>query len=64
MELMTEHGVSLPPEMHGLTDEQITELKLKDEWSEKYEPSGGCSINKLVYIFNKKYIFLSIVYSC
>lgn len=27
--------------MQGLTDEQIEELKLKDEWAAKCEPSGG-----------------------
>ena len=27
--------------MQGLTDEQIEELKLKDEWEDKCEPSGG-----------------------
>jgi hypothetical protein len=27
--------------MQGLTDEQISELKLVDEWSDKCVPSGG-----------------------
>lgn len=27
--------------MQGLTEEQIVELKLKDEWSDKCIPSGG-----------------------
>ncbi len=27
--------------MQGLTEEQIEELKLKDEWADKCEPSGG-----------------------
>ena len=27
--------------MQGLTDEQIEELKLRDEWSERCHPSGG-----------------------
>ena len=31
--------------MQGLTDEQIVDLKLKDEWAEKCYPSGG-HINK------------------
>ncbi|CAH8583514.1 unnamed protein product [Dicrocoelium dendriticum] len=38
---LSEHGVSLPPNMQGLNDDQITELKLKDEWGEKCLPSGG-----------------------
>ena len=31
----------LPPNMIGLTDEQIEELKLKDEWADRCVPSGG-----------------------
>lgn len=46
MELLAEHGISLPPEMHGLTDDQIEELKLRDEFSELCVPSGGFSENK------------------
>ena len=30
----------MPPEMHGLTDDQIVELKLKDEFS---PPLGNCT---------------------
>jgi len=41
IESLAEHGVLLPPNMQGLTDEQVTELKLKDEWGEKCIPSGG-----------------------
>lgn len=41
MEELAEHGVFLPPNMQGLTEEQIEELKLKDEWGEKCVPSGG-----------------------
>lgn len=48
MEMLAEHGISLPPEMHGLTDDQITELKLKDEFSETCAPSGGFSENRYV----------------
>uniref|UniRef100_A0A3Q0RN43 Cilia and flagella associated protein 298 n=1 Tax=Amphilophus citrinellus TaxID=61819 RepID=A0A3Q0RN43_AMPCI len=36
-----DHGIALPPNMQGLTEEQIEELKLKDEWEEKCIPSGG-----------------------
>lgn len=44
-ELM-DHGVTLPPNMQGLTDEQIVDLKLKDEWEERCVPSGGPEFNK------------------
>ncbi|KAM7343452.1 cilia- and flagella-associated protein 298 [Cochliomyia hominivorax] len=46
MEELASHGTLLPPEILGLTEEQVEELKLKDEWGEKCIPSGG-------YIFNK-----------
>lgn len=46
MEELAEHGVFLPPNMQGLTDEQIEELKLKDEWGEKCVPSGGSVFTK------------------
>ncbi|ELT95417.1 hypothetical protein CAPTEDRAFT_179325 [Capitella teleta] len=41
MEQLAQHGITMPPNMQGLTDEQIEELKLKDEWADKCEPSGG-----------------------
>ncbi|VDP91481.1 unnamed protein product [Echinostoma caproni] len=41
MDDLAKHGVSLPPNMQGLTDDQIVDLKLKDEWGEKCIPSGG-----------------------
>ncbi|KAM3936447.1 cilia- and flagella-associated protein 298 [Leptodactylus fuscus] len=46
MEELVEHGVTLPPNMQGLTDEQIEELKLKDEWETKCVPSGGSVFKK------------------
>ncbi|XP_021404252.1 cilia- and flagella-associated protein 298 isoform X2 [Lonchura striata] len=46
MEELAEHGISLPYNMQGLTDEQIEELKLKDEWAEKCVPSGGSIFRK------------------
>jgi len=46
IESLSEHGVLLPPNMQGLTDEQVTELKLKDEWGEKCIPSGGAEFKK------------------
>ncbi|KAG6797225.1 hypothetical protein HZU73_07295 [Apis mellifera caucasica] len=36
----------LPHNMMGLTDEQVEELKLKDEWGEKCIPMGGWTFNK------------------
>lgn len=36
----------LPPEIMGLTDEQVEELKLKDEWADKCSPMGGWTFHK------------------
>lgn len=41
IEYLSKAGITLPPNMQGLTEEQITELKLVDEWSNKCIPSGG-----------------------
>jgi len=41
VEFLGKSGITLPANMQGLTDEQITELKLVDEWSNKCIPSGG-----------------------
>ncbi|XP_068456869.1 cilia- and flagella-associated protein 298 [Clinocottus analis] len=38
---LADHGITLPPNMQGLTVEQIVELKLQDEWEDKCVPSGG-----------------------
>ncbi|XP_015585733.1 UPF0769 protein C21orf59 homolog [Cephus cinctus] len=46
IEELAKHGTMLPHEMMGLTDEQIEELKLKDEWAEKSTPMGGWTFNK------------------
>ncbi|XP_042190625.1 cilia- and flagella-associated protein 298 [Callorhinchus milii] len=43
---LAEHGIFLPLNMQGLTDEQIEELKLKDEWALKCVPSGGSQFKK------------------
>ncbi|XP_048396613.1 cilia- and flagella-associated protein 298 isoform X2 [Stegostoma tigrinum] len=43
---LADHGTFLPINMQGLTDEQIEELKLKDEWAEKCVPSGGFEFKK------------------
>ena len=45
MELLAQHGVMLPPNMQGLTEEQVDELKLKDEFAEVCIPSGGFVMN-------------------
>lgn len=42
---LAKHGVCLPPKMQGLTSNQISELKLKDEWTNKNK-------NSLDYISN------------
>jgi cilia- and flagella-associated protein 298 len=41
MQELANHGAMLPPDIIGLTDEQVAELKLVDEWVDKCEPSGG-----------------------
>lgn len=46
MEDLSNHGIGLPPNMVGLTDEQIEELHLKDEFAESCTPSGGFLFNK------------------
>ncbi|KAL1458978.1 hypothetical protein WDU94_010997 [Cyamophila willieti] len=45
MEELAKHGTLLPPDMMGLTDEQVEELKLKDDQGEHCKPTE--------YIFNK-----------
>jgi hypothetical protein len=42
---LADHGISLPPNMQGLTDEQLTELKLVNEWEKTCIPSGGSTFN-------------------
>lgn len=46
MEDLANHGIALPPNMVGLTDEQIEELHLKDDFAESCTPSGGFVFNK------------------
>ena len=46
IEELIKHGTMLPHNMMGLTDEQVEELKLKDEWGEKCVPMGGWTFNK------------------
>ncbi|KYN28440.1 Uncharacterized protein C21orf59 [Trachymyrmex cornetzi] len=46
IEELAKHGVMLPPDIMGLTDDQVEELKLKDEWADKCVPMGGWTFNK------------------
>ena len=41
MEELADVGITLPPNMQGLTDDQLEDLHLKDEWADKCIPSGG-----------------------
>lgn len=43
---LADYGITLPPSMQGLTEEQVMELKLKDEWEDKCVPSQGPVLNK------------------
>ncbi|XP_055549467.1 cilia- and flagella-associated protein 298-like isoform X2 [Wyeomyia smithii] len=45
IEELSKHGTMLPPDMLGLTDEQVEELHLTDVWGEKCIPSGGWENN-------------------
>ncbi|GLV35814.1 uncharacterized protein CBL_01034 [Carabus blaptoides fortunei] len=38
---LAQHGTMFPPEILGLTEDQVTELKLVDHWGETCVPSGG-----------------------
>lgn len=46
MDELAKHGPMLPPEILGLADEQVKELKLVDEYAEKCIPSGGWIYNR------------------
>uniref|UniRef100_A0A182N774 Uncharacterized protein n=1 Tax=Anopheles dirus TaxID=7168 RepID=A0A182N774_9DIPT len=46
IEELIKHGPMLPPDMLGLTDEQIDELHLVDEWADTCVPSGGWRFNR------------------
>lgn len=43
---LAKHGPMFPPEILGLTEEQVDELKLVDEYAEKVIPSGGWTYNR------------------
>eukprot|EP01137_Pigoraptor_chileana_P026501 Opistho-2@7872 len=42
---LSHHGVYLPPNMQGLTQDQIDEMHLVDDWGQKCRPMGGCVAN-------------------
>lgn len=46
IEELSEHGTMYPPEILGLTEEQVEEMKLIDHWGEKCLPSGGFQLKK------------------
>lgn len=46
LEELADHGVMMPANMQGLTDDQIEELKLIDDFGEHCQPSGGFIIKK------------------
>lgn len=46
IEELANYGCMLPPEMIGLTDEQIEDLKLVDTWADSCTPSGGYNLTK------------------
>ncbi|KFM59534.1 hypothetical protein X975_21756, partial [Stegodyphus mimosarum] len=45
IEELSKYGVSFPPNMQGLTPEQIADLHLKDEWAEKYLTAANYILN-------------------
>eukprot|EP00037_Helgoeca_nana_P008381 m.74497 g.74497 ORF g.74497 m.74497 type:complete len:292 (-) comp18900_c0_seq1:2819-3694(-) len=46
VEQLAEFGIAKPVEAVGLTDEQVTEMKIKDEWTPRCYPSGGSRPNR------------------
>lgn len=46
LEDLSKHGVFLPLQMQGLTDEQIQELKLKDQWAEMHLTSENYVVKR------------------
>lgn len=46
IEELIKYGPMYPPEILGLTEEQVEELKIIDPWENKIEPSGGWQYNK------------------
>lgn len=46
MEQLKKYGTMYPPNILGLAEEQIRELKIADEWGEKCIPVGDWTLNK------------------
>lgn len=46
IEELAQHGTMYPPEILGLTEEQVEDMKLVDLWGNKCIPSGGFVENK------------------
>eukprot|EP00128_Syssomonas_multiformis_P007851 Colp12_sorted_trinity150504_noHs@22095 len=46
IETLAEHGIAKPPNMQGLTPDQIIDLKLVDENEDRITPQGGFRINE------------------
>lgn len=46
MEELAKHGITLPPTMQGLTEEQLSDLRLHDDWEDECIPQGGIIENK------------------
>ncbi|CAG9858183.1 unnamed protein product [Phyllotreta striolata] len=46
MEELSKYGTLYPPEILGLTEEQVEEMKLEDTYGEKCLPMGGHAFNK------------------
>ncbi|XP_046849073.1 cilia- and flagella-associated protein 298-like isoform X2 [Xenia sp. Carnegie-2017] len=46
LEELSKHGISLPGNMQGLTEDQISDLKLHDSWADKCYPTGGVKESK------------------
>lgn len=41
LETLAKHGITMPPNMQGLSEDQIEELHLEDKWSKTCIPQGG-----------------------
>ncbi|KAG5895828.1 hypothetical protein JTB14_038259 [Gonioctena quinquepunctata] len=46
IEELSKHGTLFPPEILGLTEDQVEEMNLTDPWGEKCIPSGGFTFEK------------------
>lgn len=46
IEELAKYGTMYPPEILGLNEDQVEELKLVDTWGDKCIPSGGYTLVK------------------